>query len=123
MIALALVLATVGAAFLGGGAALGAGCTITWNGGSGDWGTAANWTPQRTPSTGDVVCIQAVGTYTVTFGSATTIGSLVLGAASGTQSLALAGGSGINALGTIAVGVNGAVSLGNGGEQLSRRTA
>src|SRR2546423_12154329 len=36
----------------------------TWNGGSGDWSVAANWTPNGVPAAGDSVTV-AGGTVTV----------------------------------------------------------
>jgi hypothetical protein len=53
-------------------------CTITWAGssGGGEWADPGNWSPSRTPTSGDVVCIQGV-TGPVTFdgsnGTSTTL--------------------------------------------------
>ena len=52
------LVANVGAAHAAGSCSV---ATITWDGGSGstDWGTAANWNPNRLPTTTDQVCIPA----------------------------------------------------------------
>src|SRR5271167_3290664 len=94
-LATVLVLGALAGVVLFVGSAAGAGCTITWNGGSGDWATASDWTPtsgpQRVPDSSDSVCIQASGTYTVTASGQLSVASLTLGAATGatTQTLAL----------------------------------
>ncbi len=90
-------------------AAQAAGCSYTWNGGSGAWDIASNWTPNGVPGTGSQsanlatsVCITASGTYTVTlapfssgsvdYSGGVQIGSLTLGGGvSGTQTLEIQG--------------------------------
>ena len=65
----------------------------TWNTGTGNWGTAANWSPAQLPVAGDDVVIAANGgntTFTVTLNVAATMNSLTLGGGSGTQTLAMA---------------------------------
>lgn len=57
---------------------------------SGNWNTAANWTPNGVPnSNADTATIAVAGTYTVTVNGGFTVKTLTLGGASGTQTLAL----------------------------------
>lgn len=45
-------------------------CTITWDGGSsGSWHTPSNWSPDRLPGAGDVVCVPAGATVAYTAGA------------------------------------------------------
>lgn len=82
-------------------------CTRTWAAPvDGSWSVAANWTPAEVPTAGDVACITAAGTYTVSIGGFVTVAAetLVLGGASGTQTLTSQGYVGI---GSATVGPNG----------------
>lgn len=65
---------------------------INWtNASNGNWSVAANWSPNRVPSTNDTAVITNAGTYTVTLNLDPTIAGLVLGGESGTQTVATAG--------------------------------
>jgi hypothetical protein len=69
-------------------------CDETWNNANGgSWNTAANWTPNAVPSSGQAVCITLPGTYTVALSAngGANIASLTLGASSGTQTLDVQG--------------------------------
>ena len=81
---------------------------LVWIGGTGNWNAAGNWSPAQIPVAGDNAFITNNGTYTVTVpaGSSATAGSVTVGGASGTQTLAidratvtLSGASVINANG------------------------
>ena len=66
---------------------------ISWNTGTGMWGTATNWSPQQLPASGDDVVIAANGTnttFTVTLNVVATINSFSVGGGSGAQTLSLA---------------------------------
>jgi hypothetical protein len=85
------------AAFAGlGASAQAAGCDTSWtHAGGGLWTTAGNW-DNGVPTAGENVCIALTGTYTVTIDvgySTPSLGSLTVGAASGstTQTLELRG--------------------------------
>ncbi len=72
------------------GPALAQTCTRSWAAPvDGSWSVAANWTPAEVPTSGDVACITAAGTYTVSIGDfvSAPAGTLLLGGASGTQTL------------------------------------
>jgi hypothetical protein len=97
---------------------------VSWNTGTGNWGTAANWSPAQVPALGDDVTIAANGlntSFTVTLNVASSINSLTLGGGSGTQTLAipaqtltLGGASVVNANGALSFTggtINGAGSL------------
>src|ERR1019366_2732284 len=64
---------------------------LVWAGGSGNWNVAVNWNPQQVPGAADNAFITTNGTYTVTVPQniPTTVASLTVGGASGTQTLAL----------------------------------
>ncbi|HZU74889.1 MAG TPA: hypothetical protein VE990_19175 [Acidimicrobiales bacterium] len=110
---------------LSGSAAFAASCTDTWIGGSGDFGTAADWSTGAVPTSTDDACINATtGTippaaadsYTVTIDNAFySVHSLTLGGPSGHQTLAIAS---LNVGLSIAVGsiinANGEMDLGDG---------
>ncbi len=64
------------------------GPVVVWNSAvSGNWGTATNWTPSRVPTPSDTAVINLPGIYTVTLDTDATLATVVLGAASGTQTL------------------------------------
>ena len=65
---------------------------LVWVGGTGFWNAAANWSPAQIPGAADRAIITNNGTYTVVVPDSVnpTISSLILGGASGTQSLSLA---------------------------------
>ena len=55
-------------------------CTKRWaNGVSGDWSTAANWSPAGVPGWTATVCIDAAGTYTVTSAGPRLVNAIILG--------------------------------------------
>jgi hypothetical protein len=64
---------------------------LVWTGGTGNWNAAANWSPAQVPTASDNAWITNNGSYTVTVpaGSTATSGSLTVGGASGTQTLAI----------------------------------
>lgn len=68
--------------------------SITWNGGTGNWGDAAQWTPNTVPSNAGVLHFTAtVAAGTATLGSAVTIDNLLFtgGTINGTNPLTLTG--------------------------------
>jgi fibronectin-binding autotransporter adhesin len=71
-------------------------CTDSWQGpttGTTNWNaSAANWS-SGFPSTSSVVCIALAGTYTVDLTASVNVGTVQVGAASGTQTLAVDGSS------------------------------
>jgi hypothetical protein len=68
--------------------------SIVWtNGSGGNWGAAANWSPNKVPGSADDAFITNNGTYTVTANGSLSLNSLALGGGTGQQSLALAGGN------------------------------
>jgi hypothetical protein len=88
--------------------------SLTWNGGSGDWSTASNWTPlsgtDLTPAAGDDVAIDAPGTYVVTASGTQSVHNLTLDDAGATLAV-----SGTLAIGGAIVGKAGALDLTHGG--------
>jgi hypothetical protein len=64
---------------------------LVWIGGTGNWNAAGNWSPAQVPTAADNAWITNSGTYTVTVpaGTTATNGSLTVGGASGTQTLAI----------------------------------
>src|ERR1019366_7831124 len=92
-----LLAVAVGLLALAGGARA-AGCTDNWtNTAGGAWSTATEWSEGTVPGLADVACITLAGTYTVTMSASASVGSLTLGAASGTQTLEIEG-SGTDAI-------------------------
>ncbi len=82
---LALLLTALGAP-----GALAQTCSTEWAAPvDGAWESANNWTGNEVPGPGDVACITASGTYTVALGGfvGTEVATLVVGGASGTQTL------------------------------------
>ena len=69
-------------------------CTVSWKTAvSGNWDTAANWSPARVPGSTDVACITVAGTYTVTYqpsGGTETVDALVVGSGVATNQETLA---------------------------------
>src|SRR5688572_19413589 len=63
--------------------------TNQWTGAGGDglWSNTANWSLGTVPSFPDDVLIDLPGTYTVTVDTFTTVATLTVGAATGTQTL------------------------------------
>ncbi len=70
-------------------------CTIDWaTGSSGNWSSPGNWLPARVPTSSDVACIYASGTYTVDMTGSETVGAVQISdGASGTQTLKVDGSS------------------------------
>jgi lipopolysaccharide export system protein LptA len=82
------------------------GANITWvNANGGNWNVSTNWSPAQVPGSADTALITTSGNYLINVNGDTRIGNLVLGAASGTQSLTITG----NTLGVTnaTVGANG----------------
>src|SRR5262245_32089393 len=88
------------------------GVSISWiNPSGGDWGNASNWNLGRVPGYCDLVSITLPGTYTVTMTTGASVESITLGAASGTQTLAVVGDT--LQLAGWSINPNGIVSLTN----------
>ncbi|MEM1115210.1 MAG: hypothetical protein AAF845_03295 [Bacteroidota bacterium] len=86
-------------------------CTTSWAAADdGDWSEAANWTA-GVPEAGDTACITEAGTYTVTLDQRQALAGLVVGGASGTQTLVLA--ETLRPLGEGTIGANGVVVIEN----------
>jgi hypothetical protein len=67
-------------------------CQVSWaNASGGLWSNAANWSTGAVPGSDSHACINLGGTYTVTLDASTTVRSLTIGAASGTQTLWIKG--------------------------------
>lgn len=62
------------------------------NAASGNWNVASNWSRGTVPTSTDTVWIRQSGTYTVTISDSRTIGKLLVGGSSGTQTLAVTAG-------------------------------
>ena len=60
-----------------------------WIGNTGDWNVAGNWNPSGVPGAADNLFITNSGTYTATLSAASTVGSVTIGGASGTQTVDL----------------------------------
>jgi len=70
------------------------GATMTWtNAAGGNWKTAANWSPNQVPGASDTALITNNGTYAVTVTDNEAVNTLMLGGASGTQTLSLSSGT------------------------------
>ncbi len=94
-----------------------------WIGGTGSWNAAANWSPAQVPTAADTAIITNVGTYTVTVPDRfdSTIGALMLGGATGNQTLSLGravltlnGASAINRNGQLVLTVGNSTVTGPG---------
>ncbi|MCC7000878.1 MAG: hypothetical protein IT357_01885, partial [Gemmatimonadaceae bacterium] len=110
-----------------------AGINAWVNPAGGNWSTAANWSLGTVPTATDTVWIRQAGTYTVNVDQAVTVGRLLLGAASGAQTLSVSANtltmaesvfvaptgvlalSGGNLLGAGALQVNGTFNWSGGG--------
>jgi hypothetical protein len=104
------------------GAARAAGCTDTWIGGSGTFGTASDWSTAAVPGSGDDVCITATttttphasaDTYSVSVDNNYTIHSLTIGGPNGTQTLVLGNSWNVQLSSASSIGAHGALSIGN----------
>jgi fibronectin-binding autotransporter adhesin len=95
------------------------GCNTFKNAAGGSWFTAGNWSAGKVPSSTEEACITEPGTYTVEIPgtSAVTVKTLTVGAASGTQTLAVESTSSVNASLTtesgLTIGTHGVVTLTN----------
>src|SRR5437773_2929433 len=88
---------------------------IIWtNAAGGNWNTALNWSPNQIPANTDTAWITNNGTYTVTVSASAAASSLVLGGASGAQTLS-------NSAGTLVL-ANGGTSSANGNYALGGGT-
>src|SRR5437660_8784753 len=84
------------------------GADIIWtNLSGGTWSATANWTPNQVPTGNDTAWITNNGTYAVTNNATAAANTLVLGGASGTQTLNHTAGT---------------FSLGNGGSSSANGT-
>ncbi len=67
---------------------------ITWtNTAGGDWNVPANWQPNQVPGAADMALITTAGSYNVSVTDNESVSNLVLGAASGTLTLNILGGT------------------------------
>ncbi|MEM1055204.1 MAG: T9SS type A sorting domain-containing protein [Bacteroidota bacterium] len=88
-------------------------CTTSWiNASDGDWSDDANWS-DGAPEAGDTACITEPGTYIVSLDRDQGLAGLVLGGASGTQTLVL--DRSLTSLTEGTVGPNGVLQLENCG--------
>ena len=78
----------------------------------GVWSNVANWSTGLLPGPLDTVLINLGGTYSVTIDQAVNIAGLIVGAATGTQTLS-ANGRTLAIAGVSAIGANGVLSLAN----------
>jgi hypothetical protein len=86
---------------------------VTWaRGSSGNFSTAANWTPARVPGAADDALITAAGTYTVSSTVAETVNSIVTAAGA---TLAITANTFTATSGTFAGANAGKIIIGNGG--------
>src|ERR1041385_8793322 len=84
------------------------GADIVWtNLSGGNWGTAANWSPNQVPTSNDTAWITNTGTYSVTNNVTSAAATLILGGSGGTQTLNHTAGI---------------LSLGNGGSSSANGT-
>jgi len=89
--------------------------TLVWtNPASGNWNTAANWSPNAVPAAGDSVFITNSGTYTVSFNASVSLASLTIGHtnATGVQQLSNLGGA--LTVTNVSSASNGILHLGSG---------
>lgn len=67
---------------------------IVWaNAGSGNWSSAANWSPNQVPGVNDNAFITNAGNYTVTVSADASVNALTVGGSSGAQTLVFSGGT------------------------------
>ncbi len=90
---------------------------VVWmNPAGGDWNTPSNWSTGAVPTASDTAIIALSGNYAVQIASNAILGRVQVGAASGTQSLVLIGGS-VQLADTVFMGAG--TSFGINGAQLS----
>lgn len=88
--------------------------TLTWtNTSGGNWNFVANWSPNAVPGAADTANLTTPGIYTVTLNADATIAALNLGAASGTQTLAMSANTLTPTVGV--VNANGVLAISGGG--------
>jgi hypothetical protein len=88
--------------------------TIVWvNTSSGDWNTAANWSPATVPGATDTAIIDQPG-VTVTLTSATTVDSIVLGTNAGSASTLSINNQTLSLNGSLTVNSSGSFTIDNG---------
>src|ERR1035441_4770704 len=88
--------------------------TIVWiNPASGDWNTAANWSPATVPDSNNTAVINQPG-VTVTLDSATTAGSIVLGTNSGSAVTLSLNNQTLSLFGPMTVGATGSFTVDSG---------
>src|SRR5580700_10281289 len=86
-------------------------CTSTWNGGTGSWDVAGNWTPSGVPTSSSNTCINAANSAVTINGNDAT-SNLTLG--TGTDSLTIANAEALTVSGSTVSNV-GAISLNSTG--------
>ncbi|HVM50394.1 MAG TPA: hypothetical protein VMU04_20375 [Candidatus Acidoferrum sp.] len=79
----------------------------------GNWGAAANWSPNQAPGSADDAFITNNGIYTVTANGSLSLNSLTLGGGTGQQSLAMAGNA-LSLSTASVVNTNGVLGLSGG---------
>jgi uncharacterized repeat protein (TIGR01451 family) len=90
---------------------------VHWtNPAGGTWTTGSNWSTGAPPSAGDVVFIDAAGTYTVLVDTnPTVVGITIGGGTSGTQNISLAFSSVLTITDTATIAPNGTLTIATGG--------
>src|ERR1700722_17724701 len=92
----------------------------SWKGGTGNWSTSTDWTPNQGPNNGGGntynVTIDSGGADVVTLNQSATINSLVLGGVTGSASLQNLSGTAedLNITGALSVNQTGTLTFGNG---------
>jgi len=92
----------------------------SWNGGTGNWNNATDWTPNQVPNNGGGntynVTIDSGGTDVVTLNQSATINSLVLGGLTGSASLDNLSGTAenLNVTGALSINQTGTLTFDNG---------
>lgn len=90
---------------------------ITWtNIAGGDWADPENWTPNKVPDTTELAVIQAPGNYSVNVDYGAECQALILGGASGVQTVNWSGGQ---FLGTMLIETNATLNLTGGTLELN----
>ncbi len=92
-----------------------AGVNAWVNATGGNWSTPGNWSLGTVPTATDIVWIRQSGTYTVTLDAPATVGRMLVGGTSGTQTLAISGTSTLTMTDSVLVAANGAVAVSGGG--------
>lgn len=94
--------------------AVGAGINAWVNAAGGNWSTPGNWSLGTVPTAADTVWIRQSGTYSVNVDVAATVGRMLVGGTSGTQTLNVNTGT-LTMNDSVLVNANGAVVVAGGG--------